>query len=59
MLSVTLDAAGITGVLFPMLHYDTDTIGEYEFGTIEGADGPVVVNEQVVTAPLTPDAPTE
>jgi hypothetical protein len=57
--SVTLDAAGITGVLFPMLHYDTDVIGEYEFGTIEGADGPVVVNEQVVTAPLTPDAPTE
>lgn len=57
-ISVTLDAARITGILFPMLHYDTDIIGEYEFGTIEGADGPVVVNGQAVTGPMTPNAPT-
>jgi hypothetical protein len=50
---VELDAAaGITPVLWPMLHVDTGEVGTYEFGTVEGADGPVVVNEQVVTFPI-------
>ena len=56
---IELEEGGITGTLFPMLHYDTDTVGEYEFGTVEGADGPVVVMGEVVTAAFTPDAPTE
>lgn len=43
-------AAG-TGV-FPMLHYDTNEMGVYEFGTVDGADGPVVVGGNVVVAPL-------
>jgi len=35
--------------VFPMLHYDTDAIGEYEFGIVEGADLPVRVNDSPVT----------
>jgi hypothetical protein len=46
---VTLDPAMITPVLWPMLHVDTGEAGVYEFGTVEGADGPVVVGENVVT----------
>jgi putative cofactor-binding repeat protein len=44
----------MTETVFPMLHYDTDSVGEYEFGEVEGADGPVVVQGNVVTGPLTP-----
>jgi len=51
---VELDADGITETLFPMLHYDTGEAGVYEFGTVEGADGPVAVNEAVITGPLVP-----
>jgi hypothetical protein len=39
--------------VFPMLHYDTDAIGEFEFGTVEGADLPVRVNDSPVTGPAT------
>jgi hypothetical protein len=49
---VELDESLITPVLFPMLHVDTGTVGEYEFGTVEGADGPVRVGENVVTFPV-------
>lgn len=47
--AVELSADGLTPVLWPMLHVDTGTEGEYEFGTVEGADGPVRVDDQVVT----------
>ncbi len=46
----------ITETVFPMLHYDTGEMGVYEFGAVEGADGPVAVNDAVVTGPLTPEA---
>ena len=49
----------ITETVFPMLHYDTGETGEYEFGSVEGADGPVTVGGNVVTGPLTPDAMME
>ncbi len=49
---VELDAAKLTSVLWPMLHVDTGEAGVYEFGTVEGADGPVVVGDQVVTFPI-------
>ncbi len=52
--TVELDADGITETLFPMLHYDTDEIGTYEFGTVDGADSPVFVNEAVVVGALEP-----
>lgn len=38
---VELAAEGRTDVVWPMLHVDTGTVGEYEFGTVEGADVPV------------------
>lgn len=44
------EAAGAR--VFPMLHYDTNEAGVYEFGTVDGADGPVVVGGSVVVAPL-------
>lgn len=58
-IQVELDEANMTETVFPMLHYDTDTFGEYEFGMVEGADGPVVVNGEVVTGSLLPEAMME
>jgi hypothetical protein len=50
--TVELAAEGQTDVLFPMLHVDTGTEGEYEFGTVEGADAPVIIDNQVATLPI-------
>ena len=49
---VEIDAPGATDVLWPMLHVDTGTAGEYEFGAVEGADGPVVVDGTVAVTPI-------
>ena len=49
---IEVDAAAAGELVFPMLHYDTNTLGEYEFGTVDGADVPVSVNSQIVVAPL-------
>jgi len=54
-IAIELDEDGITDTLFPMLHYDTNEAGEYEFGSVDGADAPVAVNGNVVTAALVPD----
>jgi hypothetical protein len=51
-LQVPIDAAAATPTLFAMLHTDTGEVGVYEFGTVEGADGPVVVGDQPVTPPF-------
>ncbi|MBI1258675.1 MAG: hypothetical protein GC204_14500 [Chloroflexi bacterium] len=58
---VEVDQAAAGDQVFPMLHYDTDTIGEYEFGTVQGADLPVIVGGNVVVGPLalTTAAPVE
>ncbi|HLV37492.1 MAG TPA: hypothetical protein VKY59_20405, partial [Spirillospora sp.] len=40
-ISVPIDATQATPTLFAMLHADTGEAGVYEFGTVEGADGPV------------------
>lgn len=50
-ISITVDAAGMTANVFPMLHYDTGVAGVYEFGEVEGADRPIFVAENVVTGP--------
>ncbi|MEL7433489.1 MAG: hypothetical protein AAFN11_06050 [Chloroflexota bacterium] len=50
--TVEIDAMGLTPVLFPMLHVDTGEIGTYEFGAVEGADGPVFVNDAVLVFPI-------
>lgn len=47
--AVTLDTAGLTPTLWPMLHVDTGAAGTYEFGTVEGADGPVRLSNGVAT----------
>ncbi len=50
---VTVELEGdITPVVWPMLHVDTGEVGSYEFGEVEGADGPVTVNDSVVTFPI-------
>lgn len=49
---VELDATALTPTVWPMLHVDTGEAGVYEFGTVEGADGPVTVGDQVVTFPI-------
>ncbi len=46
--NVPLDG-DITPVLWPMLHVDTGEAGVYEFGTVDGADGPVRVDDKVLT----------
>ena len=49
---VTLDANGRTEVLWPMLHIDTGTAGVYEFGTVAGADPPVVTRGVMAVTPI-------
>jgi hypothetical protein len=49
---VALDPAAAGDLVFPMLHYDTNNNGIYEFGSVEGADGPVFVAGEVVVGPL-------
>lgn len=56
---VELDEMNMTDQVFPMLHYDTGETGVYEFGQVEGADGPVTVNGDVVVGPLTPETMSE
>ena len=53
-INIELDADGITETLFPMLHYDTDEIGVYEFGTVDGADAPVSVDGVTVVDSMQP-----
>ncbi|MEO0561555.1 MAG: hypothetical protein AAF125_05555, partial [Chloroflexota bacterium] len=50
---VDIDTAAATSTLYAMLHTDTGEIGVYEFGQVEGADGPVAVDGAVVTPPFT------
>jgi len=50
--AIEVDADGLTDTVFPMLHVDTGEIGTYEFGEVEGADGPVMVNDEVLTFPI-------
>ncbi|MBW4437247.1 MAG: hypothetical protein KME04_08940 [Pleurocapsa minor GSE-CHR-MK-17-07R] len=51
-IEVTVDAELAGTEVFPMLHYDTNAAGVYEFGTVEGADAPVFFGGNVVVSPL-------
>jgi len=42
----------MTSAVWPMLHVDDGEAGVYEFGTVEGADAPVVINGQVASFPI-------
>ena len=59
LVAVTVDPAAADSQVFPMLHYDTNNNGVYEFGAVEGADGPVRVGEAVVVGPLALEAATD
>ncbi len=48
-IKVAIDHAMATPVLYAMLHADTGEVGVYEFGTVEGADGPVMVDNNMVS----------
>ena len=37
---IEVNTADAGDLVFPMLHFDTGTLGEYEFGTVDGADVP-------------------
>ena len=53
---VEIDTTQATPTLFAMLHSDTNEIGVYEFGTVDGADGPVQdANGNVITPPFKVD----
>ncbi len=49
---IDLDPAGMTNLVDATLHVDTGVAGEYEFGSIDGADLPVSVNGIVASAPI-------
>lgn len=48
---VEIDEAGVTQTLYAMLHVDAGEVGTFEFP--EGPDGPVVVDDKVVTPAFT------
>jgi plastocyanin len=50
-LSVAL-SGDVTPVVWPMLHTDTGVIGEYEFGTVEGADEPLSISDVEAELPV-------
>lgn len=49
---VELDGEMLTSAVWPMLHVDTGEVGVYEFGEVDGADGPVIRNEAPVMYPV-------
>jgi hypothetical protein len=49
---IPVDPAQAGAKVFPMLHYDTGAAGQYEFGTVEGADAPTFVGGNVIVGPL-------
>ncbi len=52
-IQIEIDPTRITNTLFAMLHYDSRPVGIYEFGTVEGADLPVIFEDEPVLVPLT------
>lgn len=50
-LSITL-SGDVTPVVWPVLHADTGTIGEFEFGTVDGADEPISVGNDDASLPV-------
>jgi hypothetical protein len=50
--AVELSTDGRTPILWPMLHVDDGVAGTYEFGEVEGADGPIIINGGVASAPI-------
>jgi len=51
-LSMSIDTSAATPTLFAMLHVDTGEVGEYEFGSVDGADLPAMADGEVVVQPM-------
>lgn len=47
-ISVELEMINVTPTLYAMLHIDTEPYGNYQFGEVEGADVPVIVDDEIV-----------
>ncbi len=47
-LRIPVDTSKAEAKMSGMLHVDDNTVGTYEFGTVEGADAPVKVGDQIV-----------
>jgi hypothetical protein len=57
--AITVELSGEIGdFVWPMLHVDTGAAGTYEFGTVEGADGPVVIDNRVAMMPVVVGGPS-
>jgi hypothetical protein len=53
-INVEIDPANVTDTLHVMLHYDTGTIGTFEFGETEGQDIAVQMQDQVIVTSIEP-----
>ncbi|MFN8529293.1 MAG: hypothetical protein U0670_11830 [Anaerolineae bacterium] len=49
---VPVSAEGRTDTVYAMLHTDDNTIGTYEFGTVDGADAPAAIEGVVAFTPI-------
>jgi hypothetical protein len=49
---VAIDSAARTTTLWPAIHVDTGVAGEFEFGTVDGADLPLVLNDRTAALPI-------
>lgn len=46
--TVNIDPANVTPTVWPVLHADDHTVGTFEYGMVDGADDPIMVNGQPV-----------
>jgi hypothetical protein len=51
-LTIDVEPGTTTPILWPVLHTDTGTQGQFDFGTVEGADTPLVVGDTAATMPI-------
>jgi hypothetical protein len=52
VITIEIDPALVTPNLWVMLHKDDHEIGAFEFGSVEEADLPVMVNDKLVSVPV-------
>jgi len=50
--AVTVDAAKVTAIVYPMLHADTGKVGTYEFGEVAGEDLPQMAGGKPLFFPI-------
>jgi hypothetical protein len=50
--TVEVDPASVTPILWPTLHEDTGTQGQFDFGTVPNADMPLVIGDKAAVLPI-------